>query len=400
MPITAVLFDAPPPELATESLHVGGITVLERQVRQVRRAGVVEVVVVGSEAYVPCANATNDLLVIDPGVVLDERIVRALIAVPASAVATWPAAIDGTERIDAASTAAGIGLYTAALVLTVTAGLGEWDLAATLRRAALAEGASRIDLATLPLEKGPVLFWACPDDAATSTSATTALLSRAGNVPHDAPGRWINAPVAAQLARLLLETAVTPAMVTLVVLALALAATAAFAAGWSWTGLVLALVVGAMDGVDRRLARVRLEPTAIYRRARPVIAVADYGWFAGAGVHFGMVLHSSGPIAVAALIIGFALADRIQDNVFRRATGTDLADAGPVERRLRLLGAARDSRVWTWLPFAIAGMYYVGFAVLAVYTTVTFFAAQRCVLVRLWTGISAANRCPTTAKSD
>lgn len=422
MPVTAVLFDIPPPALSTEPLCVGGITILERQMRQIRRAGIAMIVVVARDGVV-APQAAGDFLVIEGGIIFDDRIIRAVLAAPAPAVATWPVTrpgtaarttaltTTGTERLDAASSAAGIGLYPAALVSTVVANLGSWDFASTLRRSALAGGAARIDLAALDRDEAgtgnvavagaitgtrthagekaggvagqPPLIWTRPDDAAGAAMATKLLVDAARMKRDDWAGRCIDAPINARVAEWLVSTPVTPLMVTLFVLALAFTATAAFAAGALWPGLLLALATGMLDGVDRMLARVRLEPARLSGRLHPFIAGADYAWFAAVGVRFAVTRHASGPIAVAALIVGFALADRLQDAFFHRLTGGVLAISGNAERRLRLFGAGRDTRLWAWLPFAVAGAWVSGLVALAVYTAATFFIAQRRLFNRL-----------------
>lgn len=405
MPVTAVLFDALLPPLLTEPLRVGGLTVLDRQARQARRAGAA-VIVLGPDGILFLSpDVTSDIVVIDAGVILDERIVAAIVAALVPAVAIWPADTGaGTERIDAASSAAGIGIYPAALVRTVVANLGDWDVASTLCRTALADGASRLDLTTLTAGNEPPLTWARPDDPMSASAATAMLVAAARHVPHDAPGRWVNEPIATRVAGWLAPTHATAAAASLVVVMLAVAATASFAFGYIWAGLILALATGMLDGVDCVIARVRLDPSHLSKRTRPVVAIADYGWLAAAGIHFATAMRASGPVAVAALIIGFAAADRLQDRFFHLHTGSDLAGAGTAEWYLRLAGAERDTRLWLWLPFALTGAWYTGFAVLAVFTAATFFVAQRRVFNRLAAQRRVGetreiNRCPTPGQS-
>src|SRR3546814_14189580 len=57
----------------------------------------------------------------------------------------------------------------------------------------------------------------------------------------------------------LLPTPITPNMVTLITAVVGFASIAAFATGWLWTGLLLMLFLGPLDGVDGKLARTRLQ---------------------------------------------------------------------------------------------------------------------------------------------
>lgn len=384
MPIVAVLFAAPPPPGVAAPLIAGGITVLERQRRQVRRAGVSRVIVVGDTPFDPASlDGDGNVLVIDPGIILDDRIVALVAAAVAPAVATWPAASGfGTERIDGRDTAAGIALYPAALVRATATALGDWDLGATLLRAALAGGATRIDLAAQPVwaagrERDVPLVWARPDDADGAAAATTALLAAARADGGGWPLRVVTPPVDDALVRLLLPWPVLADAdaVAVAAFAAALGAAAAFATGWLWTGLLLALGGGALAGAAVILARVRVE-NARRRGAGAAAAVIDYSWYAALAAHFAAA-GQAGAWALAAMIIGFALAAREQSAFVRRVTGRPLAAAGAFERRVALFGAGRDTRLWALLPFAAAGRWYAGFAVLAVYTAATFFAVQR-----------------------
>jgi hypothetical protein len=86
---------------------------------------------------------------------------------------------------------------------------------------------------------------------------------------------------------------------------------------------------------------------------------------------------------VAALIILPALAEAVQGEFFRRITGIQLDDAGPVERRIRLFSGRRNTFLWTLLPFAALGAWFAGFVMLAIYSVATTAVAQWRFYVRL-----------------
>jgi len=374
---TAVLFATPPPAPGSSAPIVGGLTALERQLRQVRRAGIARVLIV-ADAPLDWATLNGDIVVIDQGVVLDDRIVATITAATAPAIATWPAASGrGTERIDAHDTAAGIALYPAALVRDTAASLGEWDLAPTLLRAGLMAGATRVDVMLLPvfeaaMDRDVPLVWARPDDADGAEKATAALLAAAQPGSRDAPGRWIEAPAEDAAVGLLLPLPVPADAVALAAIGFAVAAGVAFALGWLWVGLLLALLSGPLAGIAAKLARVRVEPARI-RIA--VIDLAPYGWFVSAAAHFAAV-GSGSAWPVAALLVGFMLAERLQRRFFRRFTGISLDRAGSFEARLGLVAARPGTMLWAWLAFALFGAWYAGFAVLAAYAAASFFVVQ------------------------
>lgn len=394
MPLIALLAAAPEVPLSAP-LTVVGRPVLDRQVRQARHAGASRVLVLGGPSgfgeAVPGPGAAaaliddDDLvLMLAPGLVADERIVAAVIAA-APALATWPDR--GVERIDADAMAAGIAVYPGSLVRRVIAELGDWDLDATLLRAALGEGIARLDLAALPLyaparRRDVPLTWALPTSAHEAAQATTTVIKAAQKGILDWPARFIHPPIEDGLVRLLGPTPITPNMVTLFVAAISLAAGVAFAYGWLWTGLILALVSGPLDGVDGKLARARVEFSKWGDLEHVLDKIAEYGWYLALAGHFAVTMGHA-PWLVAALIILFALAEALGGEFFRRFTGTQIDDAGDFERRFRLISGRRNTFFWTLLPFAAFGAWYAGFVVIAVYAVATFFIMQYSLFRRL-----------------
>ena len=416
MPMVAVLFAPPPPAgVSSEPLSVGGLGLLERQIRQVRRAGATRIVVLGprdwsqsdddvviavsSTALARLIGEDETVLLVAPGLVVDERIFAVVVAaIPATAasapvIATWPAIgpglRGGTERIDAGSFSAGVGRYPGAMVREIAARLGDWDMQSTLLRTALADPlVYRLDLASVPLHapdrsRAVPLVWEQPGDADAALIATGALLAAAQKSCLDWPARFIHPPIENAAVKLLLAGPVSPTMVGVASLVIGAAAAIAFADGWLWTGLALALVCGPLRGIDDRLARVRLEASRLADPDHVADKLVEYGWYIGLAAHFAKVGGNVGPYAVAALLIGFSLADYLQAGFFRRFTGTTLDNAGAFERNLRLLGARRNTLTWALLPFAAAGAWYAGFGVLAAYAVATFFVSQQRLFKRL-----------------
>ena len=404
MPMIAVLL-TPPVETtgSPEVIPVGGLSSFERQRRLVRAAGATRIVVVGASP-VTVRDATDTVVIADAvglarlvddapvllvaaGLVLDARIVAAVASAPAPSIATWPAsgplARAGVERIDAASVSAGIGLYPGAMVRAVAAELGDWDLSATLLRTALTAGASRIDLSSLGAGS---LVWARDGDADVARITTEALMATAR---HDRPGwpaRVAYPPLEAAAVRQLLPYPVPASAIRLTMFGLAVLAAVAFATGWMWTGLVLALVCGPIDGIAGLLARVRLEPKRWAVLDSRADAMIDLAWSGAIVAGFAARDGGLAPWAVGTVLIGFGVAERLQRRFFARVTGGTLDDAGRFERRFALVAARRDVLLWAWLPFAVVGQWRVGLAVLAAGAMTSFFVTQWRVMVRLVRG--------------
>jgi phosphatidylglycerophosphate synthase len=392
------------------ALPAGGISVVERQARQARRRGATRILVVvermsagvaaAIERMGPDAQAIRDaaaipallagdgdVLVFAEGLIVDDRLIDAALASPGPVLAAWRETRPHAERIDPAYVWAGVARLPSALVSAVAANLGEWDLQSTLLRSAVTEGTPLVDLDDLddyaPERRRRVpLHWIPVRTAAEGAQATDVLLAAAQKGCLDWPARWLHPPVENALVRLLLPTRVTPNQITLLTGAVGIAAGAAFAMGALWVGLIVALLIGPLDGVDGKLARVRHEFSRWGDLEHVLDKVVEYGWYLCLAGWFAGQGHG-GAWPIAAVIILFAVAEAVQGEFFRRFTGGQLDDAGVVERRIRLVAGRRNTFMWALLPFAIAGHWYAGFAVMAAYSAVTFFVAQARFFIRL-----------------
>ncbi len=417
--------DAEPGEAPPGLLDVGGISLLERQVRQVLKAGVARVVLVApvipeilrrrlaadpriKHVETPEAAArqlvsdhhdgedatrTPEVLLLAPGVLLDERLVAALARAPVEIASPWLLVFDGTppkgaERIDSQTHWAGALRVSAGLAHATLATLGDWALAGTLLRAAIGAGARRLAVESLPLyaparRREAVMLWAMPSSAAEMDAATESLISAAQKGCLDWPARWIHPPIENQLVRWLLPTPVTPNMVTGLTALLGLAAAIAFALGQLWIGLALVLLIGPLDGVDGKLARTRHEFSRWGDLEHVLDKIMEYGWFLALGYWFSKSGHGLASWLSAAGIIIFALSEAAKGEYFRRFTGRQLDDWGVFERRFRLVAGRRNTFFWTLLPFAALGAWWSGFLVLLGYAAITFAVAEWRFLVAI-----------------
>ena len=286
------------------------------------------------------------------------------------------------ERIDAATVAAGLMILPGAMVRAQAAKLGEWDLQSTLiRTAAIDPTTRRIDFLGLPTyaparRRDAKQIWARPISPDEARAAGESLIAASQKGCLDWPARFLHPWPENMLVRLLAPTKVTPNMVTVATGVIGLAACVAFATGWLWTGLILALITGPLDGVDGKLARTRCEFSKWGDLEHLVDKLLEYGWYLCIAWHFAGTRESALPWAIAALIILPAIAEAVQGEFFRRMTGIQLDDAGETERRIRLIAGRRNTFLWTWLPMAAFGLWFEGFVFLAIYSVVTTGVAQ------------------------
>jgi hypothetical protein len=201
------------PEAPASSLIVGGLTILERQARTLRRLGcarlflaaappltlVPEDVETISVSGLPAALVGAGMVVVlAPGLVIDERPVAALLAaaVSAPALLVCAHAERSVERLDAATLACGAMVLPAAMVADVAAGLGDWDLHSTLIRLAAADPTTvRVAMEATALyapdrRREVPLLWARPGDQAEAAAATATVIGRRGFCTRLWRTRW------------------------------------------------------------------------------------------------------------------------------------------------------------------------------------------------------------------
>ena len=390
----------PPPGLGV----VGGISLLERQVRALFSADAEAVIVLaaalppdianrlaadprcsrvqsGTALVERLAGEERDVLVLAPAVLLDERLIAAAAQVRAPMLFDFAESPPpGAERIDSQSHWAGMVRLTPGMIRDVASELSEWEPTETLFRSAAASGAPRFHVESLSVyaparRRNVPILWAMPRDEAGRAAATESLIEASQKGCLDWPARFLHPPVENALVRLLLPTPVTPNIVTLVAGLLGMVAIFLFAMGHLWWGLALVLIVGPLDGVDGKLARTRHEFSRWGDLEHVLDKILEYGWFIALGWWFSQTHGLAAWLATAGIIL-FALGEAASGEFFRRFTGKQLDDWGAFERRFRLIGGRRNTFFWSLLPFAAMGAWWPGFLFILAYAGVTTAITQ------------------------
>ncbi len=390
-------------------LPLAGRTVLERQARQAVRAGAEQILIEVRSVPADLSQAIkriqdlgipvelarglpdvarhiavdDQVLLFADGLVIDDRLLDALLKSDGShaLLVTQRGGDQGLDLIDGDTLWGGLVRAPGGLVGDTAWRHDEWDLPATLVRLSLQQQATRVALADSPTyvsnrRRDVPLLWRRPESRAEADAATTALIDASQKGCLDWPARFLHPPIENGVVRLLMPTRITPNMVTVATGIVGLAAVVALACGWLWTGLILMLLIGPLDGIDGKLARTRLEFSRWGDLEHVVDKLVEYGAFLALGGWLASQAGHYGPWAIAALIVGFALAEALQGELYYRFTGRQLDDRGRTERLVRLFAGRRNTFFWVLLPFAAFGKWEAGMIVLAAYSAVTFFIAQ------------------------
>ena len=146
-----------------------------------------------------------------------------------------------------------------------------------------------------------------------------------------------------------------------------------------------------LDGVDGKLARTKVETTAIGDWEH----VVDYGvepsWWTALAWHF----YSTGlTYAYGWLLVLFGsdLIDRLAKRVVKKRVGRNLDDVSNFDRFVRYIGARRNINIWILIAALLLGVPAIGFVFLCWWTAA---GAQRmwCALFK-----SISEQWPKNAK--
>ncbi|MYH17766.1 MAG: hypothetical protein F4014_09235 [Gemmatimonadetes bacterium] len=220
-------------------------------------------------------------------------------------------------------------------------------------------------------------WWLVVDSDLKIHRAEALLTDAAQKGTLDFPAEFIHPPLENLLTKWISASTVTPNQVTTISILLAFLTTGLLAIGQMGTGylaagLVIAFIVGVLDGVDGKLARVTVRCTRFGDRFEHILDVVweltwywALGWMLSAG---GEVV---GPFVLAAVITFFYLFDKAATGMFKSRQGIELFDYAPVDRFFRRIGARRNTNVLLLLAGMTVGVLEEAFTCVAIWTVIT-----------------------------
>ena len=354
----------------------GGLALLERQLRQLRALGLGPVTLllgpevpaaVGSDARVAATRrATSDdacaalaaaaaelpveFLLLSADRLVDARVLRHAAAASGDALV-----------VDAAGARHPVGRLARATLLGH--GADAFARARTLRLDAIDPYAPELRGAAAPY----CLRVRTPDERRL---AWPVLLDHVQKRGLDIPGAWFDTPFENALVRALAPTAVTPNQITLATLVLAAVVGWLFWQGRLAPGLVLALVVGVLDGVDGKLARLKLATSRLGELEHVGDFLYENSWYLALAHGFAA---AGGPVFWRAglLLVGCDLVDNLAYGAVSARTGRLLDELSPFDSAFRRVGGRRNVYVWIVLLAACARRAALGFLLASTWAAVT-----------------------------
>lgn len=216
------------------------------------------------------------------------------------------------------------------------------------------------------------VYWLPVSSEADAQTGEALLIDAAQKGTLDWPARYLHPPFENRLTRLVSRTRISPNDVTTVTNLVAFVVTCLLASGYLVTGLFLAAIVGVLDGVDGKLARVTVRCTKFGDRYEHILDnVYELSWYWA----LAWTLNGAGaqPLALiaGAVITLFYLLDRAATGLYKYRSGIELFDVAPIDRLFRSIGGRRNIYVLSLLAGAALNVPLIAFTAAAGWAVVT-----------------------------
>src|SRR5215831_7455755 len=157
---------------------------------------------------------------------------------------------------------------------------------------------------------------------------------------------WFHAPIETFLVSRLCKTRITPNQLTLFCNVVAWIVTFLLATGRLGWGLALALVVGVLDGLDGKQARLKIETTKRGKIEHWFDALFEMSWWIAIAWHFRVSGQLPSAFHCLLLLLAAEGVDGLAKGSVYFTTGQVIDELGPFERFVRLVGGRRNVYVW------------------------------------------------------
>ncbi|MFQ5701042.1 MAG: CDP-alcohol phosphatidyltransferase family protein [Acidobacteriota bacterium] len=365
--------------------RLGGLTIRERLVRSLRKLGLEPIgtgppvhrgMVTTEQLLAHWPDGEEDLVIVPADGVIDERILRAIAEHPALAVVVDSAPPSGSARLVQSVPRTARGRLCGPLRLG-RAWLRDHpgDLQEQVMRGVERGDLQVIDVARLSAD-APHLrrrfrpFWFPAPAPRDARRARNILLDATQKGALDVPA-LLHAPIEKFFAWRLAGTPLTPNQITLVTTVVAWLSTWLFLSGRLGWGIGIALCVGVLDGIDGKLARLRLETSKLGEMEHWLDFLYEWSWWAALAFYFSRSGVGPGAWISFGLLALAEILDGAAKLTVLRALGRSIDEASRFDRIIRLLGGRRNVYVWILAVGLAAGRPAAAYGLLPLWEGLT-----------------------------
>jgi len=208
------------------------------------------------------------------------------------------------------------------------------------------------------------------DEARDVEPAWEILLDHIQRRTQELPSQYFDIPFENRLVRLLAPTAISANQVTIITTLLGFLVALLYLEGWLRTGVLLAILVEVLDGVDGKLARITRTTSKIGEQEHVLDFFYENSWYLALGT---FLARQGSPHALLAALamVAFDATDNIAYALLDVKWGRSLDNASPFLQRFRLIGGRRNIYTWIFLFGFFLNAAPAAFAVAVIWAGVT-----------------------------
>jgi len=226
-------------------------------------------------------------------------------------------------------------------------------------------------------------FWFPVPSLSNRKLAERVLLDSIQKGPPDIPA-WVHAPIETFLVSFLCKTPITPNQLTLFCNVVAWTVTILLVTGHLAWGLGLALIVGVLDGLDGKLARLKLETSKAGKLEHLFDALFENSWWLALAWHLSVSGKLPDAFSYLVLLIGAEITNALARASIVRYYGKSISELASFDRIFRLVGGRRNIYVWILALGLILGTVAGAFKLIAWWEAVTAAIQLARVAWALW----------------
>ena len=227
-------------------------------------------------------------------------------------------------------------------------------------------------------------YWFPFPSPAHNKLAKNVILDAAQKGTLDIPA-LVHAPIETFIVDKLCKTTVTPNQLTIFCNVVAWGATILFATGNLGWGIAIALAVGVLDGLDGKLARVKLETSEAGKLEHFFDVLFENSWWVALACHLSLSGKLPDAFSYLGLLIGAQVLNALARASIVRYYGKSISELGRFDRIFRLVGGRRNIYVWILALGLIRGTPAGAFKLIGWWEAVTAAVHLARAAWALWT---------------
>jgi len=263
---------------------------------------------------------------------------------------------------------------------------GKGELADCVKLAALDGEAEVLDISDLSglvpeLRKEMKPYWIDVDTKEDVKRAKEMLVNHMSKSPSDLLACYVHRPIENKIVYHLSDLGITPNQITIIINVIAYTVTFLFLTGYLLPASILTFVVGLMDGLDGKLARVKAMTSKLGSMEHPFDALYEFSWIVALSAHISLSSGHLVPALLGTLIIVLIAFYRQCYDRFRMSTGRSLDTYGRFDRVFRRVAGRRNLYNIHILLAVILGVPFYCLVSIALHAAITavVYASRACL---------------------